>query len=60
MWTVCKAFTGSVTTLLMFWVFGLEACETSAPHPVIESTPAAFEGQVPATRLPGKSQHVIK
>ena len=60
MWTVCKDFTGFVTTLLMFSVFGLEACEISAPHPVIESAPAAFQGQVPATRLPGKSQHFIK
>ena len=39
----------------MFWFFGQEACGILAPQPGMEPTPAALEGEVLTTGLPGKS-----
>ena len=39
----------------MFFFFGCEACGIIAPQPGIELAPAALEGKVLTTGLPGKS-----
>ena len=41
----------------MFYLFGPEACGIVVPRLGIELTPAALEGEVLTTGLPGKPSH---
>ena len=43
----------------MFWFFGCEARGILAPWPGIKPTPAALEGEVLTTGVPGKSLSVF-
>ena len=46
--------------VLMFWVFGYEACRSLASWLGIEPAPLALESQVPTTGPPGKSLFPVK
>ena len=55
MWTIFKVFIEFITTLLLFWFIGREACGILAPWPGIDPAPPALEGEVLTTGPPGKS-----
>ena len=62
MWTSFKVFIEFVTILLLFYVFGFfghKARGILTPQPGIKPAPAALEGEISATGLPGKSQDYI-
>ena len=44
---------------LCFGIFGQETCGILAPWPGIKFTPAALEGEVITTGLPGKSLFLL-
>ena len=54
MGSILKVFIESVTILLLFCVFGHEACGILASQPGIELAPLALEDQVLTTGPPGK------
>ena len=56
MWTIFKVSIQLVTILLLFWLFGPEACGISAPGSGIEHTSPALEGEVLTTGPPGNPQ----
>ena len=59
MWTIFKVSIQLVTILLLFWLFGPEACGISAPGSGIEHTSPALEGEVLTSRPPGMSLHAF-
>ena len=55
-----KVFIEFVTVLLllvMFWLFGHEACGISAPQEGIEPSPPALEGEISTTGPSGKPEN---
>jgi len=50
-----KVLIESVTTLLLFWFPGHQACGILAPKSRMEYTPLAVEGRALTTGPPGKS-----
>ena len=58
--TSFKIFIEFVTVLLLFYVFGLEACGISAPRSGIKPPPPTLEGDALTTGLPGKSPQVSR
>ena len=55
MWTTFKVFNEFVTNIASVLCFGFLAISLQVPQPGIEPTPAALEGEVLNTGLPGKS-----